>query len=164
MRNKLVFTTIISSASAASLSAQAPTEMHPPQIVDMNVISLMEQNALLASIGILVLIGILWICYVLNECATLNKPTGNRNRSLMTLLILVVGLCAFCSSCTVAQRARMAQSRAAMAENHYCTCPAQHDQANYANAYFNNRYASNSNWQGPAFCRYCGHRMLHLNH
>lgn len=153
MRNKLVFTTILS--SAASLSAQAPTEIHLPQVVDANVINLLEQNALLASIGIIALMGISWICYVLNECATLKKPTGNKNRPLMTLLLLVVGLCTFCSSCTVEQRAAAAQSQAAMSKNYYCTCSPQHDQPHYSNAYF----TSSSNWQGPVFCKYCGHRI-----
>lgn len=124
-----------------------------------NIVGQLEYNALLALLGALVLMGMVFICHVWKACADLNRPEKNARN----LLILVAGLSVFCSSCTVEQRMRAAEYRAAeAAENR--ACPSPHRHVNYENTPLNNRYPYNgySNWQSPVFCKYCGQRVFNV--
>lgn len=136
-----------------------------PDMKVSGIVGQLQQNALLGLISAVVFIGIVWVCFVLKECAQLNRPQKNIRRHSTTLLILIVGLSVFCGRCTVEQRARAAEYRAAKAaENH--SCPTQRHHVNYENLPFNNRYPSNgySNWHGSFFCKYCGQRVYNSRH
>lgn len=122
-----------------------------------NIVDQLEHNALLALLGVVVLLVILYICLVLKACTGLNLIQKNTHN----LLLLVLGLSSFCSSCSVEQQAMAAQYRASEAakhRNYESTC--QH--GNYSNIPFINRYPSigYSNWPSPSFCRYCGQRVF----
>lgn len=122
-----------------------------------NIVSQLEYNALLALLGAVVLMGVLYICHVWKACTDLRQAQKNTRN----LIIVVAGLSVFCGSCSIEQQAMAAQYRASAGVSHrnYAS-PCQHE--NYANILFNNRYPSNgySNWQGPAFCKYCGQRIF----
>jgi len=162
MSTNLFFSALLSLA-AATLSAQAPATLHASQagLLDIsNTISLLEQNALLALIGAIVLMGMAWVCYVFNACAQMNKSRAKAPGSFQALLILVVGLSDFGSSCSVEQQAMAARYQATQAAENR-TCPSPHHYENYLSTPLNNRspYQGYANFQGPAFCKYCGQRI-----
>ena len=141
-------------AQAAFTSAGAG-QAHGVGGSDMaDIVGQLEYNALLALLGAVVLMGIVYLCHVSKACADLSQP----QKSIRNLLVLVIGLSSFCSSCSAEQRARAAQYHA---EAEYHTCPMNHHKSSDRGPVFNNRYPSNgySNWYGPTFCKYCGQRI-----
>lgn len=124
-----------------------------------NIVSQLEYNALLALLGAVVLMGIIYICHVSKVCADLNQPQKN----IRSLLILVAGLGAFCSSCSAEQQALAAQYQP---REEYRSCPLNHQDTGQTDSAFNNRYPSigYSNWYGPAYCKYCGRRVSNSPH
>ena len=159
----LFFSPAVGKAQYASSGAGQTPGMGGSDIAD--IVDQLERSALLALIGIVVFIGLVWIGYVSKECTRLSKPQEDTRRPFMSLLILVAALSVFCGSCTVEQRARAAEYRAAeAAENR--TCPAPRHHVNYENAPLNNCYPYNgySNWKAPTYCNYCGQRIFNRNH
>ncbi len=127
-----------------------------------DIVGQLEYNGLLLLlVGAIVFMGLVWICYVVKECAQLNKPQKNGGKHFIALWMLVAGVSVFCGSCTVEQRARAAEYRAAQAAENR-SCPSRYHHVNSENAALNNRYPYNgySNWQAPAFCNYCGQRVF----
>ena len=113
---------------------------------------------MLALIAAVVLIAVGWICYVYKACAGLNKAQGNSRKPFLSFLVIAVGLSTLCSSCSAEQQALAARNQA-MEETR--SCPMNQHQSNQAYNAYKNRYPTNSysNWQGPAFCRYCGKKL-----
>lgn len=168
MPTKISFAALLSLAATAPLAAQAPATLPAAQagVLDINnTISLLEQNALLVLIGAIVLMGMTWVCYVFKACTQVNKHRASAHRSFLTLLVLVAGLSAFCSSCSVEQQAMAARYQAAHATENR-TCPSPHHYENYTNTPVNNRspYQGYSNLMGPTFCKYCGQRISNGRH
>lgn len=131
-----------------------------------DIVGRLEYSGLLLLLSAIVLMGLVWICYVVKECAQLDKPQKNGRKHFIGLWVLVAGVSVFCGSCTVEQRATAAQYRAAEAAE-MRNCPSAHHYENHVNSAVNNRYPYNgyrnngySNGQGPAFCKYCGHRIF----
>ena len=133
---------------------------NPDGMEVMNAIQFLEQNALIALIGIVIFIGLIWLSAVLNACTALKKPQKQSSSPSIPLLIMVAGLSIFCSSCSVEQRARAAQYRVAAAAE-YRSCPLRHRHESNVNIPFNNRYyaTSSSNLYGPVLCKHCGYKI-----
>ena len=114
----------------------------------------LEYNALLGLVGIVVLMGIIYIGHVSKACADLNRPQKN----VRNLLILVIGLSSFCSSCSVEQQAMAAQYRTA--ENR--SCQINHHYSSQTGPVFNTRYSTNgySKWYGPSFCKNVEQKLI----
>ena len=158
--------------SQAPLFAQNPaTTLRSAGLDDStlgNLVSQLQQNALLALLGMVILMGLAWLFCIWNACAGLNsKPKNAPAPSLPLLLLVAAGLSVFGSSCSAAQQAQAADIQAARAaEGSHCVCHAPFDNRNYyRNSGLNNRYPSQdySNDTGRPFCRQCGQRIYYRN-
>ncbi len=160
MTAKYLFTSTFSILGTSILSAQTTAALHSEQLGDMNTMNTLrqlEQNALWALIGAVVLMGLLWICSIAKACAELNQPHKSPGRSMMMLLVLIIGLSAFCGSCSAGRWERAEQYRMVM-KSEFRNSPCPHEFVHPNNVPLNNRYPSNgySNWVGPSVCRFCG--------
>lgn len=106
MRNTVIVTALFLSTTTL-LSAQSMASFGNVKQAEMslsNTVRLLEQNILLAlSIGVL-LLSILWVVYMFKEYAQSSRiPQGKRN-NFLGLLLLIMGMSAFCSSCGFTQQ------------------------------------------------------------
>lgn len=164
MRNTFFLTAFIL-ISQTNLFAQSPASFANTQQVladASHTISLLEQNAFIVMVGVLVLLGIAWLGYVFSACAELNEKKQPTHRNALGMLLVMVGLSAFCSSCSTEQQMRAIEiTETQKGEHSYCVCPSRHNHSQYFNtslngAYFNNGYA---NWRDTPHCRQCGQRV-----
>jgi glucan phosphoethanolaminetransferase (alkaline phosphatase superfamily) len=117
----------------------------------------LTQNALLTLIGIVALAAVAWLAWIGKSCAELNRKTGRTRTTSMLFGMVALFFCAFFGSCSVEQRTRAAEYRAAQAyENR--TCPMNQHHTNSSNAGSNQRtpYYGYDNSYGPVFCKRCG--------
>ncbi|MBK7936856.1 MAG: hypothetical protein IPJ82_07075 [Lewinellaceae bacterium] len=135
----------IAQGTYATTSAGRPHDQGGADIAGL--VGQLEYNALFGLLGIVVLMGIIYIGHISKACADLNRPQKN----VRNLLILVIGLSSFCSSCSVEQQAMAAQYRTA--ENR--SCQINHHYSSQTGPVFNTRYSTNgySKWYGPSVCK-----------
>lgn len=161
MRNTFFFNGLSTYFANEPFFAQSPASFANTQQVmadASHTISLLEQNALVVMVGVLVLLGIAWLGYVFSACAELNEKKQPTHRNALGMLLLMVGLSAFCSSCGAEQQIRAIEITETQKGEHSSV---RHNHSQYFNtslngAYFNNGYA---NWRDTPHCRQCGQRV-----
>ena len=147
----------------ASLFANRPDGLHNPVQAgaDVNhIVDLLEQNSLMAFLGMTLLAGFIAF-FCIGKCCTdlVKKTKKSRISSLSLLIIVVVGLSVAGSSCSAIQQAQLGN----MPEGSPCICrPTQpYSQYPYGRAGINNQHPHHdlSAAQGSGFCKYCGRRV-----
>jgi hypothetical protein len=145
-----------------TLSAQTMASFGNVQQAQMDLsttVRSLEQNILLALTAGVALLAIVLVYYVFKESAKSNRPKqANRSNYLLTLLLLVVGMGMFCSSCGVAQEMQATPSDLTQAHMQ-SGCP--HHQANgepaaFAYVYRTTGYPA----QRTSICKFCGQRIV----
>lgn len=168
MSTKHLSATFFYFTGIATLSAQAPTTaLRQAGFNDSALTQLIhqiEQNAVMALLGLTLLTGVLCFACMCKSCGDLGKKKNNtRISSMSVLLIAALGLGISGTGCTAAQKAQAANIRAAqVAEGRYCVCHApQHNGFYNGVAGINNQYScqNQSASQGKPFCKYCGQRV-----
>jgi NADH:ubiquinone oxidoreductase subunit 6 (subunit J) len=160
MRTILIFSTLFLSTPSL-LSAQSMASLWDANQVEHEVsaaVHLVEENILLALIAGVVFLVILFVCYVLKENAQSNRGQQAKHHPFLSLLVLILGMGMFCSSCGVSQT--MQSSSSGMTSAHILSvCP--HHQA------YQEPFAIQSMYRLKGYprqrissCRFCGQKLM----
>lgn len=155
----MVFCTLLTGLPA--LSAQSMASLYNVKQAELeisNTVRLLEQNVLLALTAGVVLLGIVLVFYVFKESTQSNVSRQNSHNHFLTIIVLVVGMGMFCSSCGVAQE--MQASPSDLTQAHIQSgCPhhlASQEPVAFANIYRTIGYPA----QRISTCKFCGQRIV----
>lgn len=155
----LLFSMRTGKAQAAFTGIHQSHEQEVANLAMTNLAGQLGHNALLLLMGAIALFGLVFICHISKACLDLKPRQKSTGKPFLLILVVGLGMCFLLGSCTLAQQARIEDSRAAQAaENRICPMN-QHIEDPSSTAY--RRYPLNSspNWHGPVFCRRCGQRI-----
>ena len=159
MRNILIVAALFFSTTSL-LSAQSMASLYnvnQAKLEVSNAVHFIEQNILLALTAGVLFLGVIFVCYVMKEYANSNQAQKTKHNHFLSLIVLVVGMGLFCSSCGVAQQMHAAPSDLTQ-EYIQQGCP--HHQANqeplaFASIYRTIGYPA----QHSSICKFCGQRI-----
>lgn len=161
MRNILIVAALFLNTPVL-LSAQALASFGNVKQAEMdlsNTVRLLEQNILLAlSVGVL-LLGILWVAYMFKEYTQSKRINQTKRNNFLSLLLLIAGMSAFCSSCGLPQQMQVLPLNTAQ-EYVQQGCPHHHSSYQEPFAFTNVYRTIGYPTLRTTICKFCGQRMI----